>query len=290
MRSLPFLVREAFINLKRHGLMTMAAITTITVSLALLGGFLLTFYQIHTAARRALDDFEMRVFCRPGVKPKAIPKLKARIARLPGVGMVRYLSREAVWKEQTENYPIDTAGIPNLMNDTFVVKLNDPHRAKAVAREIRGWHREIEEVALPEEDMTSFLQIAGFIRNVGIVGGCLLLLGALVVVSNTIRISVFSRRREIKIMQLVGASGWFIRFPLFIEGLIDGLLGGALAGLCLFAAGHYTSGLIRQTVPMLVPYGAPVDMSRFGFALVAVGALVGAAGALVSIRRYLRTL
>jgi cell division transport system permease protein len=108
-------------------------------------------------------------------------------------------------------------------------------------------------------------------------------------VSNTVRISVFARRREIKIMQIVGAPGWFIRMPLLIEGLLHGLLGGALASACLYLAGSHIGGLIRDTVPMLTPYLAPVDAPRFGLSLLAAGALIGVLGSLVSISRYLRT-
>jgi cell division transport system permease protein len=115
-------------------------------------------------------------------------------------------------------------------------------------------------VALPDREMAGVLRLANLVRDAGIVGAVVLLGAALVVVSNTIRISVFGRRREIKIMQLVGATAWFIRLPLLIEGLLHGLGGGALAGICLFAGGHYAARLIRETVPMLVPYGGSVDL------------------------------
>ncbi len=285
-----FLLHEALTNFRRHGLMTMAAITTIAVSLALLGGFLLTFYQVSNAARRAVDAFEMRVFCRQEIRKEALPALKQRITALQGVASVRYLSREQIWAEQTKNYPIDTSGIPNQMPDTFVVKLSDARRATALSEEIRNWRESVDSVDLPESEMNSVLRIADFLRNVGMAGAFVLVGGALIVVSNTIRISVFARRREIKIMQLVGATPWFIRFPLLIEGMLHGLLGGALAALCLLGAGHSLGNLVRENVPMLVPYLASVDMLRFGLALALGGALLGAGGSLVSIRRYLRAL
>lgn len=289
MRSFPFLLREALVNLKRHGLMTLAAVTTITVSLALLGAFSVTFYQIETATRHTLDSFELRVFCRAGIAPAHLARLNRQIARLPGVGTVDFLSKESIWAEQTRAYPIDTAGIPNLMNDTFVVKMADPRRGRVIAREIRGWHKEVQEVSLPEKDMGVVLRLASFVRDAGIVSAVVLLGGALIVVSNTIRISVFTRRREIKIMQLVGAAPWFIRLPLLIEGLLHGLAGGALASACLFVLGRYVGTLIRDSVPMLVPYGGSIDGWRCALALVLLGALIGASGSLLSIHRYLRT-
>ena len=286
--SIPFLLREALANLKRHTLMTVAAVTTIAVALLLLGGFLLTLYEVDSAARHAIADFEMRVFCRAKITPAALKDVRARLNKLPGVATVTYLSREAIWREQTENFPIDTSGIPNEFNDTFVVTLTDARRAPAIARAVRDWRNEVEAVELPAEVMDGALRLAAFVRNAGGVSALVLIVGALIVVSNTVRISVFARRREIKIMQIVGAAGWFIRLPLLIEGLLHGLLGGALASACLYMAGSHVAGLVRDTVPMLTPYLAPVDATRFGLALLAAGALIGALGSLVSIRRYLR--
>lgn len=288
MRSLPFLLREALINLRRHGLMTAASISTLAVSLALVGGFALTFYQINAGARRALGAFEMRVFCRQNIAKTTLPVVQRRIEALRGVESVVYLSKEEAFAEQVRALPIDATGIPNQMNETFVVKTIDVGGAGPLAREIRSWHADIESVDMADTEMRNALVLAHFVRDAGLMGAVLLVLGTLVVVSNTIRLSVVGRRREIKIMQLVGATPAFIRFPLLLEGVIQGAAGGALAGLTLLALGRYVGGLIRATIPLLVPYGAPIDLVRCGLALVAAGALLGAGGALLSLRRHLR--
>jgi cell division transport system permease protein len=164
MRSLPFLIREALANLRRHGLMTMAAVSTIAIALLLLGGFLLTFYQMESAARRTVDEFEMRVFCRLDVSGSVWPTCTGGSPACPASPASRYLSREAVWAEQTKHFPIDTAGVPNQMPDTFVVKLADAKAAGPVARVIRGWHGDVDAVSVPEQEMTSVLRLAGFVR------------------------------------------------------------------------------------------------------------------------------
>ena len=288
MRSLPFLFKEALVNLRRHGLMTVAAITTIAVALSLIGSFLLTFYQINVATTRTVGDFEMRVFCQQSVKKAQIPKLQALIAGLPGVGSVRYVSKEEAFKEGTKNQAIDLAGMPNLFNEEFVVKLNDPRRASSVAAKIGGWKNNIQEVALPEDELNDVLRIANVVRNIGVIGGAILLMGALLVVSNTVRISLFARRREIKIMQIVGVSGWFIRLPLLLEGLIHGLTGGLLAAVAVALIGRNVEAQIRLHLAMIARYFQPVDLLRFGAAVVGVGVLIGAFGSLLSMRRYLK--
>jgi cell division transport system permease protein len=288
MRSLPFLIGEAFANLRRHGLMTVAAVSTIAVALALLGTFAVTFYELDTASRRAVADFEMRVFCRRELQEETVKEVGKRLRELPGVGVVQYLSSEQIWKEQTANYPIDTTGIPNQMPDTFVVKLEDAKQSDAVARAARSWTKEVEAVSVPEQELGVVSRIADFLRTLGIVGGVVLVLGALTVVSNTIRISVFSRRREIKIMQIVGAAPWFIRLPMVIEGLIHGLIGGALASVALALIGRSVGALIGEELPQLLSYGAPIDLLDIALLTLVAGALVGVMGSLLSIRRYLR--
>jgi len=283
-----FLFREAWINLRRHGLMTVAAITTIAIVLGLLGAFLVTFYEMDTAAQHAVSDFEMRVFCRTTISKEDLDSLGDKIKTLPGVASVTFRSRADAWKEATQNSTIDVSGIPNLMPDTFVVKLADASRAAEDAATIRGWSKDIQEVALPESELNGVQRLTGFLRTVGIVSGAILLTGALVVVSNTIRVSVFTRRREIRIMQIVGATPWFIRLPLLLEGLIHGTVGGLIACAGLWFTGRYVGDLIQKTVPMLMPYGGAIDAFRFGLDLVAVGALIGAGGSLLSIRRYLK--
>lgn len=287
MQALTFLLREALINLRRHGLMTVAAITTIGVALTLVGSFYLSFLQIRALSQRTVDAFEMRVFCRPDLTPETLQATEAKLKALPGVAHVAYRSKGEAFADATRNYPIDTAGLPNLMPDTFVVKLRRPEQASPTAAEIRNWKEEVETVEVPEDDLKVVLQLTHFIQTLGLLGGLLLLFGALVVVVNTIRLSVFSRRREIKIMQIIGATPWFIRLPMLFEGLIHGLMGGGLAFLALIALVRYTNQLLLQ-IPLLASYLTPVALPPLAAFLLIGGSLLGSAGAALSVHRYLR--
>ena len=265
--------------------MTVAAITTIAVALSLIGFFVLTFYQVSVATTRAVGDFEMQVFGKLTLTKAQLPALQARILRVPGVKTVRYISKEQAFADAAESMPGD---IPNQFNETFVIKMSDARRAPKIAGQIRSWRDSVQEVAVPETEMSGVMKIAGFLRTLGAVGGSILLFGALIVVSNTVRISLFARRREIKIMQIVGATGWFIRLPLLIEGILQGLLGGLIAAVCLYFTAQYVNELMVEVTPMLAHYFQPVDMLLFGAATLVLGTLIGAFGSGLSIRRYLR--
>lgn len=287
MRAFPFLLREALINLRRHGLMTIAAITTIGVALMLVGSFYLTFTQLSTISRRAVDAFEMRVFCRAELSPEALKETEAKLRALPGVTSVTYRSKDEAFADAAKSLPIDTAGLPNLMPDTFVIKFQRAEQTSATAATIRSWNTEVENVDVPEEELKVVVRIASFLRTIGLLGGALLLFGALVVIVNTIRLSVFSRRREIKIMQIIGATPSFIRLPMLLEGLIHGIAGGLLATGALAALVRYTNQLLVQ-LPLLTSYLEPISLVRLGGALLIGGGLLGAGGAALSLHRYLR--
>lgn len=287
MQALTFLLREALINLRRHGLMTVAAITTIGVALTLVGSFYLSFLQIRALSQRTVDAFEMRVFCRLDLTPEALQETEAKLQALPGVAKVSYRSKDEAFADATKNMPIDTTGLPNLMPDTFVVKLSAARGASAAAATVRAWTDTVDQVELPEDELKAVLQLARFVQTLGLLGGALLLFGALVVVVNTIRLSVFSRRREIKIMQIIGATPWFIRLPMLCEGLLHGLAGGGLAFLALIALVRYTDQLLQQ-IPLLAGYLTPVALGPLATLLLLGGSLLGSAGAALSVHRYLR--
>lgn len=285
-RAFPFLLREALINLRRHGLMTVAAVTTIGVALTLIGSFYLTFVQLRSMSRRTVDAFEMRVFCRPELTAETLKSTEEKLRALPGVADVTYRSRDDAFADASKSLPIDTEGLPNLMPDTFVVKLRSAEQTAGIAAEIRSWMGEVENVDVPEEELKVVVRLAEFIRNLGLLGGGFLLLGALVVVVNTIRLSVFSRRREIQIMKIVGATPGFIRLPMLLEGLLHGVVGGILATLALAGLLHYTNTL-TAAIPLLASYLEPVSLPKIAASLILGGGVVGAGGALLSVHRYL---
>ncbi|MBC8137162.1 MAG: FtsX-like permease family protein [Fibrella sp.] len=286
-RSLPFLLGEALRNLRRHALMTVAAISAIAVALTLIGAFALAFYEASEATNHALSEFEMRVFVRRGVARDRARLLQKRIAALPGVESVVFLTREEIFQKQADSSALDVTGIPNFMTDTLNVRLSDADAAKNVTDTIGGFP-EVDEVQAMEQELQTFLHLGRVARTVGLVAGVILLLAALAVVANTVRLSVFMRRREIKIMQIVGASAAFIRLPLLLEGFLHGLAGGGIAALTLWSMGQYVGGLITGNLPQFTPYATPVDFVAVTAYLLLSGAILGGTGSVLAIRRYMK--
>ncbi|MBC8135759.1 MAG: FtsX-like permease family protein, partial [Fibrella sp.] len=210
-----------------------------------------------------------------------------RIGALPGVERVDFLPRETVFQAQADESALDVTGIPNFMPDTLNVRLSDADAAKTVTDTVRGF-REVEEVQAMDAELQTLLRLGRVARTVGLVAGVVLLLAALAVVANTIRLSVFMRRREIKIMQIVGANASFIRLPLLLEGFLHGLGGGAIAALTLWGMGRYVAGLVTGNLPQFAPYTTPVDFVAVTGYLLLSGAMLGGTGSVLAIRRYLK--
>jgi len=183
--------------------------------------------------------------------------------------------------------PIDTDTIPNVFPHTYVVRFDDPSSASRSAATVRGWHGDVDGVDVMEEELAMAMRIAGFLGKLGAATGLALLSGALLVVMNTIRLSVHDRRREIQIMRIVGATGAFIRLPMVLEGILHGIGAGLVATGLLWLTDRGMR-LLAADIPLLTVGADPFDPAAVALGLVGAGVAVGAAGSLLALRRHLR--
>jgi cell division transport system permease protein len=292
-RSLWFLIREAFTNIWRHQLMTLASVTTVAASLSVLGGFLLVGWQVHRATENLPRQIELHVFTKVSTPRAEVLRLQSRILSWPGVRSVKLVPKEEAWKAYVQDYPQkeDLEGIrENPLPDKLEIRTRNPENATVVANRLR------QAVAFPEIDtvreggavLERLIAIARLVRTIGLVCAGLLLIATIAVIANAIRITVFARRREIRIMQLVGATHWFVRLPFLIEGMFDGAAGAALAsGLLLIGYRMFVQTAFRAA-PFLRDFHVSVDLPHFFGALTLLGVAIGAMGSFVSIRRFLK--
>jgi cell division transport system permease protein len=293
LRSFWFLIKEAFTNIWRHSLMTLASITTVTAALSVLGGFLLVGWQLHRATESLPRQIEVHVFTKVTTSREKVLQLQNEILRMPGVYTVKLVAREDAWKAYIRDYPEkeDLEGIrDNPLPDKLEIKTRSANATQKLSQRLR------QAVAFPEIDtvreggavLERLLAIARLVRTVGMTCAFLLLVATVAVIANAIRVTLFARRREIRIMQLVGATQWFIRLPFVIEGMFDGALGALCAcGLLLLGYRAFVQTAFR-TAPFLREFHVALDLPRFFGGLVLLGVLIGALGSLVSIRRFLK--
>lgn len=239
---------EAMTALKRHTLMTFAAITTIAVALFLAGGLGYAYYRVEQYTHTLSDRFEMRVFLEDGTTVQQIQRLAVRLRELNGVTKVEWIPRDKMWEKMQKDNPEMTAGVINPLPDSFKVKIADLSQGDILADQIR----QLPEVTKgpngiqylkSEQEMLS--QALKLVRWLGSVFGGLLALTGGILIYNAIRLSIVSRQLEIRIMGLVGASRLTINTPFYLEGLFQGLVGGVVATLLILAANQSISGFIQ---------------------------------------------
>jgi cell division transport system permease protein len=288
--SLGFLFQESWLNLRRHGLMAIASISTAAVALTIFGVFILLAWHLNAIAEAIPRKIEIHAFPRPTATRDEVNALADEIRKFPDVVRVKVVPKEEAWADFQKHYRAeDLRGITeNPLPDKFEVIAASPERTVAIAERVRQTAG-IDRVNDAREVLQKLLTIAGIVRVVGLVLAVLLALGTAAIINNAIRMTLFARRRDIRVMQLVGATDAFIRFPFVMEGVAEGVLGGALACGVLAAALHYFTTRMLPDLPFINELHITLSLPLLCGGLVVGGALLGMAGSLFSLRRFLRT-
>lgn len=228
-----FLIAEAFTSLRRNTWMTFSAVTTSAMALLLLGGLGLAYRGIMSFASSLPSKLEMRVMLQYQLPQEQVAEIGEQIKSFPEVASVELVPSEVGWNRMKEAFPDVTDGMDNVMPDAYRIKIRKVGDADLVASKVRqlsgqdGVEYMRQEYNLIDETV-SLIRLAG-----GVLGGMMLLTSG-VLIYNAIRLAIMARAREIRIMELVGASRSTIWIPLLIEGVIHGALGGALAATVLW--------------------------------------------------------
>ena len=287
LRSIEFLIEEAFTGIRRNGLMAFASISTIALSLGVLGAFGLLALGANNFAASQVRKFEIAVFVK-GRSRAAIEPVVAKIRGMDAVAAVTVRDRDKEWAAFKRDRPdIESAGVPlDVFPFALDVKVSDPSRLSVIASKIRMIEG-VDAVKEGRDTLGRVMAVAQVVKAMSAAGVIVLLATSIFIISNAIKLTLYARRREIRIMQLVGATNQFIRAPLVIEGIVFGAMGAAAAWILLTAGSSYLSH-VAQRITFLGRFSSGLAPSELAMGLVAVGAVIGAAGSFVSIRRFLR--
>jgi cell division transport system permease protein len=286
-----FFLGEVLRNFSRNAGMQITAIGTVAITIILLGLFLFVRAALADVGARLLDQIEISAYLRPDATSAQVSAIGRYLAQDPRVASAKYVAkREGLAELRTQTRgAIDTALLTeNPLPDKFRIKARVPEDVAAVAATVRRLGG-VANVVYGQKIVQRLLQLGGVLRRVGIgvIGVFLAVAG--IIISNTIRLTVFARRREIAIMQLVGATNTYIRLPFICEGMLDGVLGALVAiGLLAIARATLWPRLL-EALPWIAMSAAPVDPRTLAAELLLVGAAVGLLASWISVGRHLRT-
>ena len=289
--SFRYILPQAFKSMRLNGWMTFAAIMTVTISLFLCTLFWLMILNIDANAREFESDVRILAYIDERVPESDYPALQKRIAGIEGVAEVEYVDRAEGLATLNKRFGLDLAEtlggrnpLPNRYSITAVSTEMVEEVAKAVERIVQIGEGNVK---YGRESVQRLFALTTTMRRVGLIIMALLAIAAVVLVAMTIRLTVFSRKKEIMVMKWVGATNAFIRWPFFLEGFLLGLLGAALAtGLVMFcyqSAGQWLSATV-SFVMMLQLHD--IWFSTMVFTL-AAGTVMGIFGSLISLTRFL---
>ncbi|TCN26763.1 permease-like cell division protein FtsX [Mesobacillus foraminis] len=286
--------RESFKSLGRNGWMTFASISSVTVTLLLVGVFFVIMMNLNSVATSIEKDVEIRVHIDIAANDKDKEVLKQQLEQIPKIESIVYSSKEQELKSLIDSFGEEGEAFKlveqeNPLNDVFVVKTKNPTDTVNVAGEIE----ELKHVASVKygqgtvEPLFKFIKVS---RNVGLILIVGLLFTAMFLISNTIKITILARRNEIEIMRLVGATNSFIRWPFFLEGLWLGIFGAIIPIAAVSTAYYYLFDILQQKLAN--NFIKLIEFNPFVYQLSAIllimGAAIGIWGSLMSVRKFLK--
>jgi cell division transport system permease protein len=282
-----FFLGEVVANFTRNAAMQFTAIGTVAVTIVMLGAFLYVHETLASFSSGILSKIEVAVYLNDTIDDAAAAKIAKVFAKDPRVAGTEYVpKREGLRRMKGVLGPdFDTSLLTsNPFPNAFHVRVRTPDDVVPVAAEIA----KIPGVAKTDyaaATVTKLLRVTDVLSRAGLAMIGLLVLTAAIIISNTIRLTVFARRREIAIMQLVGATNMYIRMPFIAEGMLAGILGAMIALVVLYAARVELIPKLAQTLAF-VPFH--VNEGLLAGECLCVGAAVGFVAAWLSVGRYLR--
>ena len=289
---LGFFLKEAIRSMRHNAAPSFAALATVLVTMLVLGVFIPIVQATNGAANSVRGRVMVDVYMSTNATAADDARVKGELLRTAHVKSVQFVSKATAYAQQSAQYPQAYALLgSNPLPDTFHVIPDKPGNVLAVRSALTtpGGPIDpmIQSVSNKQSDTQKILEVTNLVTITAAVLTVLLVLASILLIANTIRLSLYARRREVEVMKLVGATDWFIRWPFVIEGMIVGSLG-ALLAICVLGATKIA--LLDPLASNWTLIAAPrtIAFSVLVVVLLAAGALVSALGSGISLRRFLK--
>jgi len=274
-----YVLSEVMVGLWRNVTMTIAMIITMAVSLTMLGASLVMYHQIGQMKENFVGNLSVSVYLTKDISPQQQADLQAAIKQDPLVSTESYVSQQQAFdefkKQDSKNYPnLVGASSPQDLPASFRVKLKNPDQFTQFNAEFQG-RTGIDDIQNQATLLNKVFKVLGALQDLALVLAVAQGLAALLLVANTIQVAAYSKRREVAVMKLVGASNWFIQSPFVLEAMFAGIIGAILAWAALAASkvflidkslnalsallGEIQWGTVNLMLPLLVVAGAIVS-------------------------------
>lgn len=285
--NLIYILKEGYSGFKRAKLAAAASVITISISLLLVGVFLIVSLNTSRIISLIEEKVEIEAFLREPITKNQITDVQNSILRLPGVDSIIYITKEEAAQIFKQDFGEDIYSVLdfNPLPPSFKIFLKDHYKKTELASQVVETIKSVkgvEEVAYRKE-LIDFLEKRTQLLNIiGLVVGIIFGISAIFLVANTIRLAIYSKRKIIQTMKLAGATKWFIRMPFFLEGILQGILGGIFSAIILWVIIYLTSQWLTAELAQFLK----IDLSLY-LILALLGAIFGFVGSIISVRRFI---
>lgn len=289
-----YYIIDAFKSLNRNKTISLASLITVTATLFLMGIFILLSQNIQIGMNNVESQLQIQVFLKDEISITDQDNINQKLSSMPGISDVKYEDKsEALDKFNKEvsendssllnNYDSSNNPLPN----SYIVKLEKPEVSQQVISSIENMPG-IESIGNDQGFTNKIVSISNSLKWIGIVLFILMMSTSIFLISNTIKLTIFSRRKEIGIMKYVGATDWFIRWPFVIEGAVIGLIGAIISNVLLHSLYKITFIKMNENLLLinLLPPSYITQTLQWQFIL--VGILIGGIGSSWSLFKFLK--
>lgn len=293
LRTWRYFLTEAWRGVRGNGLMSVASASTVALSLVALAFIVILAVNLGHMTSVLESQVQVVAYLRPDFDRQWADELKAKATSIPHVEKVNFVTKEegmARLRQQLGSDSVllnaaDETGNP--LPDTLEVWVDKPANIPGVVKDLQGIES-VESVGYKQDIVQRLASLTNAVRMAGVGFIALLSAAALFIISNTIRLTVFARRREVGIMKLVGATNGFIRWPFLLEGMILGLIGSGLAAVAAWAGYTWVAEQVAMGLPFMPILRPDVVLWRLSEVLMAFGVVLGGSGSALSLRRFLK--
>ncbi|MGI5911551.1 MAG: permease-like cell division protein FtsX [Syntrophomonadaceae bacterium] len=286
-----YFLAQARQSLLRNRLLSFATASTISISILILGFAVLLIINAGEFMNHLESDVEIVAFLDNDLTDNELTEIKQEITAIAGVSSVEFVSREMALEKLQESFGgneynlKDTLG-ENPLSHSYEIETSDPHIVPQVAKIVENI-RGIYKVNYGQELVERLFKVTRWVRIISMIFIGLLVIAAVFLIATTIRLAIYSRRKEIYLMKLIGSTDWFIRWPFFIEGILLGTAG-AIVAILVLAAG-YGSLINHMDSLFFIPLITSEEVLRdIYLGLLIGGIILGVLGTWISINRFLR--
>lgn len=287
-----YFIADAFKSIKRNRTISIAAMVTVLITFFVFGTFILVALNFNKSIEDVASKVELKIYLKDDIRQLEKNEIEIKLSEQDGVKEVVYESKDEAFIEFQESlasnpgilqgYTLENNPLPS----SFIVKLDAPEYAESIGKSVEGMAG-IESVSSQQEIIDKITKFVNGIQVLGI-GLFILFVGvSIFLITNTIKLTVYSRRREVGIMKFVGATDWFIRWPFIIEGIVIGAIGSLTSSILLFFTYRAVVSAIISNMFYVSLIPVTFVFSTLIWIFLVGGMLVGAIGSFAALRKFL---